>query len=80
MKSRVFKQGLCISLRTGPDHDIHTALRIWTKRRHQNKSSEWIDKVYFCTVEDDNWVFNAGYKPKSGRYHLLSLYKLIQLR
>ena len=57
------------------DHEIHKALRRWALRRHPNKSSGWVDKAYFCNVEHDNWVFNAGYKPKSGRYHLLSLYK-----
>jgi RNA-directed DNA polymerase len=57
------------------DHIIFQALRRWSKRRHPNKSSSWIDKKYFCTVEYDNWIFNAGMKPVLGRYKLVSLIK-----
>jgi len=57
------------------DHMIFQAIRRWAKRRHPNKSSSWIDKKYFCTVEYDNWIFNAGMKSVSGRYGLLSLFK-----
>ncbi len=59
------------------DHNIFQALRKWAKRRHPNKSSDWIDKKYFCQVEYDNWVFNAGMKNvKKGRYGLLRLFKM----
>jgi RNA-directed DNA polymerase len=58
------------------DHEIFQALRRWAKRRHPNKSSDWIDKKYFCTVEYDNWVFNAKTKTVSGRYKWVTLTKM----
>jgi RNA-directed DNA polymerase len=59
------------------DHNIFQAIRKWAKRRHPNKSSNWIDKKYFCQVEYDNWVFNAGIKEVvKGRYGLLRLFKM----
>ena len=58
------------------DHNIFQAIRTWAKRRHPNKSSNWIENKYFCRVEHDNWVFNAGMKEiKKGRYGLLRLFK-----
>jgi RNA-directed DNA polymerase len=39
------------------DHMIFQALRRWTKRRHRNKSCQWIKSKYFKTVGGDNWVF-----------------------
>ncbi|MFN7095701.1 MAG: hypothetical protein ACK4M7_10090, partial [Burkholderiales bacterium] len=47
----------------------------WVKRRYPNKSITWVRKKYFCRVEYDNWVFNAGIKPSKGRYRLLTLIK-----
>ena len=29
----------------------------WAKRRHPNKSMDWIQKKYFTTREEDHWVF-----------------------
>src|SRR6185437_3527564 len=59
------------------DHNIFQAIRKLAKRRHPNKSSNWINKKYFCQVEYDNWVFNAGMKNiKRGRYGLLRLFKM----
>ena len=29
----------------------------WAKRRHPNKSMDWIHKKYFTTKEEDHWVF-----------------------
>jgi RNA-directed DNA polymerase len=59
------------------DHNIFQAIRTWARRRHPNKGSNWIDKKYFCQIEYDNWVFNAGMKSvKKGRYGLLHLFKM----
>lgn len=57
------------------DHEIFQAIWRWAKRRHPNKSSSWVYKKYFCTIEYDAWVFNAGIKPYQGRFKLLRLIK-----
>lgn len=57
------------------DHLIFQAIRKWAKRRHPNKGSHWVDQKYFCTVEHDNWVFNAGRQLVKGRYQLVWLFK-----
>lgn len=57
------------------DCQIFRAIWAWVKRRHPNKSITWVRKKYFCRVEYDNWVFNAGIKPSKGRYRLLTLIK-----
>lgn len=58
------------------DHNIFQAIRKWAKRRHPRKNSDWVDKKYFCQIEHDNWVFNAGMKLVSGRYRLVHLFKM----
>ena len=32
----------------------------WCKRRHANKSVQWVNRKYFRTVGDRNWVFSDG--------------------
>lgn len=56
------------------DHEIFKAIGKWVKRRHPNKSWKWINKKYFCKIEHDNWVFNAGLQASQGRYQLLRLF------
>lgn len=57
------------------DNEIFWAIWRWAKRRHPQKSLGWVRRKYFCTVEYDTWVFNAGVKPHQGRYKLLRLMK-----
>ena len=57
------------------DHNIFQAICTWAKRRHSNKSSTWVKEKYFCRVEHDNNVFNAGMKKVSGGYKLVRLFK-----
>lgn len=57
------------------DHHIFEAIWKWAKRRHPNKNQLWIRNKYFCRLDGDNWVFNAGIKPHQGRYKLLNLFK-----
>lgn len=59
------------------DHNIFQAVRRWAKRRHPNKSRDWIEQKYFVSVEYDNWIFNVGLQQvANGRYKLLTLFKL----
>jgi RNA-directed DNA polymerase len=41
------------------DDAIYHMIRRWAKRRHPNKSHEWIAKKYFTTVGGNHWVFYA---------------------
>ncbi len=36
----------------------------WAKRRHSNKSKEWIAKKYWRTIDGDNWIFAT---PQDGK-------------
>jgi RNA-directed DNA polymerase len=58
------------------DHNIFVALRNWAKRRHPNKDKDWIDNKYFCSIEYDNWVFNAGTRVINECTKLVKLFKL----
>ncbi|WP_237884630.1 group II intron reverse transcriptase/maturase [Pseudomonas sp. PGPR40] len=39
------------------DYQIFKALWHWAKRRHPNKSLDWIKKKYFKPIEGRSWVF-----------------------
>ncbi|MBR8838215.1 MAG: group II intron reverse transcriptase/maturase [Stigonema ocellatum SAG 48.90 = DSM 106950] len=39
------------------DFLVYQKLRAWAKRRHSNKSGEWVSDKYWQTIGDDNWVF-----------------------
>ncbi|NEO91756.1 MAG: group II intron reverse transcriptase/maturase [Moorea sp. SIO3G5] len=54
------------------DDYIFWKLKRWGKRKHHNKSIEWIHQKYFgkfCPNRDDNWVFGE----KHGTNYLLKL-------
>lgn len=55
------------------DNDIYLAIWAWAKRRHRNKSHRWIANKYFCSIQGDNWVFNAGTVSYQGRCKVLRL-------
>ena len=38
-------------------HRVYKKLRSWAKRRHPNKSGEWVANKYWQTIFRDNWVF-----------------------
>ncbi|HEY9692863.1 MAG TPA: group II intron reverse transcriptase/maturase [Oculatellaceae cyanobacterium] len=45
---------------------VYNKLQSWAKRRHPNKSGEWVAKKYWQTIGGDNWVFatrQLGKKP-----------------
>ncbi|CAJ0859933.1 group II intron reverse transcriptase/maturase [Ralstonia flatus] len=41
------------------EHDIFWALWQWAKRRHPNKSAEWVRKKYFPPTVGRGWVFGT---------------------
>ncbi len=38
-------------------HLVQWKLKRWAKRRHSNKSDEWVTDKYWQTIGGDNWVF-----------------------
>jgi RNA-directed DNA polymerase len=47
-------------------HAIFQALWRWAKRRHLNKSKQWIKERYFKSVNGKNWVFYGLLATKEG--------------
>lgn len=48
------------------DHLMYQKLKSWAKRRHPNKSWEWVADKYWHSINGDNWVFatkEAGKAP-----------------
>jgi RNA-directed DNA polymerase len=39
------------------DDLTYQKLRAWAKRRHPNRSGEWVSRKYWRSIEGDNWVF-----------------------
>jgi RNA-directed DNA polymerase len=42
------------------DNLIWHRIKRWCKRRHPNKSAQWVKNKYFKTVGDRNWIFSDG--------------------
>jgi RNA-directed DNA polymerase len=39
------------------DKRVYQKLKSWAKRRHSNKSGEWVANKYWQSIGNDNWVF-----------------------
>jgi RNA-directed DNA polymerase len=49
------------------DWAINKALWQWARRRHPQKSTHWIQKRYYCQIENRNWCFFGTAKGKDGQ-------------
>ena len=58
------------------DYHIFWRLWRWAKRRHPNKSADWIRKRYFKSIGERSWVFATAYKMQSGEIRYRRLYGL----
>ncbi|AXA57609.1 group II intron reverse transcriptase/maturase [Pseudomonas thivervalensis] len=58
------------------DFQIFQALWRWAKRRHPNKSLDWIRKKYFQLIEGRNWVFCTTLLTETGDKEEIRLYTL----
>ncbi|CAN7404483.1 group II intron reverse transcriptase/maturase [Pseudomonas brassicacearum] len=58
------------------DNSIFHALWRWAKRRHPNKSLEWVRRNYFQTHEGRNWVFATTVLKDDGTKTLASMYSI----
>lgn len=55
------------------DHLIYKMVWQWAARRHPQKSSQWVMKKYFLSIENRKWVF--GVKSPGKEEKLLLLYQ-----
>jgi len=55
---------------------LHWRLRRWAKRRHPQKSADWVRRKYWRTVGDRHWVFAVEVNKKDGSKGLKALYPL----
>ncbi|AYY96089.1 group II intron reverse transcriptase/maturase [Burkholderia multivorans] len=58
------------------EHLVFQKLWRWSKRRHPNKSIEWVKQKYFHSVGDRRWVFAAPVVRDDGSEGLLELYQI----
>lgn len=58
------------------DHLIHWRVWRWAKRRHPNKSVNWIRNKYFHSIDGRSWVFAQPYKGGRGEQRFRQLYTL----
>jgi RNA-directed DNA polymerase len=55
------------------DHAIFQALWDWAKRRHPDKTLQWIKDKYFTRVGGDNWVFTGTVEGRDGSIQTVHL-------
>lgn len=58
------------------DNSIFHALWYWAKRRHPNKSLEWVRRNYFQAHEGRNWVFATTAMKVDGTKAIAPLYSI----
>jgi RNA-directed DNA polymerase len=58
---------------SGCDHDQFYQLLSWMKRRHPNKSTNWMRNKYWHREDDKRWVFAAPARNRQGEKYLLKL-------
>ncbi|SFP07099.1 group II intron reverse transcriptase/maturase [Pseudomonas borbori] len=58
------------------DYRVFLKLWRWAKRRHPNKSLEWVRKKYYQTQSEQNWVFATTLMDESGAKRNVGLYSL----
>ena len=62
------------------DHHIWQALRRWARRRHPRKSSAWVRRKYFRTLDKRQWVFATETRKYTGEPRTLTLYSASDTR
>jgi RNA-directed DNA polymerase len=58
------------------DHLIFRILWRWARRRHPNKSCDWVRKKYFHTQGHRNWVFSGIVQGRNAKPQTVWLYSL----
>ena len=55
---------------------LYWRLWAWAKRRHPNKSAQWIRRKYWRSAGNRNWVFAADVRSENGGKGTVELYSL----
>lgn len=58
-------------------HEIWRTLWYWAKRRHPNKSANWIKEKYFTRIGNDHWCFALRRKLQGNAKKSESIYYLV---
>ena len=58
------------------DYQIYKELWKWTKRRHANKSKQWLVKKYYRVRAGNVWIFKATSKTSKGEIKPIELAKI----
>ena len=61
-------------------HRVWQYLWRWAKRRHPNKSKEWVRKRYFKTIKGNRWTFACTTSDRRGKDKELVLYQIASTR
>ena len=48
----------------------------WCKRRHHNKSKDWISNKYFLVINGVSWIFGCEIKGRKGNINTLTLFDI----
>lgn len=59
------------------DHVINQAILRWVKRRHPNKSYQWMRKKYFRSQGLRNWIFSTPMVTEKGKMVFLDLLAMV---
>jgi RNA-directed DNA polymerase len=62
------------------DKNIWQALWRWARRRHPNKSAEWVRQKYFRTLGHRHWVFATQTRGYNGKPRMLTLFSASSTR
>ncbi|SEB24534.1 group II intron reverse transcriptase/maturase [Paraburkholderia sartisoli] len=58
------------------EHLVFQRLWWWSKRRHPQKSSSWVRRKYFHSIDDRQWVFAVRTVRDDGSWGLTEMYQL----
>lgn len=61
------------------DHNIFKVLWQWAKRRHPNKSANWVKKKYFCSQGSRDWIFHTKVRSQEGKSSILTLIRMVSI-
>jgi RNA-directed DNA polymerase len=61
------------------DYFIKKAILQWIKRRHPNKSAQWMRKKYFRSQGLRNWIFSAPVVNEKGKTNFLDLISMAHI-
>ena len=62
------------------DHEIHKTIFNWAKRRHPKKGLRWVNKRYFRTINQRNWIFFSKKSESKQQNDFVDLFSASQVK